>query len=389
MVNTMIEINSYAEFKAVVGHKEEIRDAAEQHSSNVFAYMLSAPDTFDSKEARECRGITFIDGKVAGRPLHKFFNISEREETRVDNLPWDTLVRVMDKRDGSMIHTVITDTGIHLKSKKTFSSDVAVAAEKLLQKSEHFSIFQKWVKAMNVTVIFEYTAPTARIVLHYPNEQLKILHIRENVSGKYFTLPRIREVASLFDLGVVDHVDLLSILPEGTSEIVPFENGAFNGKNLLWLHENVEGVEGWVFQFASGEMVKLKTKWYIARHHAMTFIRERDIAQLAVDEQLDDMKAMLVTENVDIGEILEIEKNVMNDLKKIYAEVKALAESHPEMDRREFAIAFGKEKLFKLVMQQRYGREPAVKEYFMKDIFKAKYGLRQLNLVPTVGETDE
>lgn len=385
----MIEITSYAKFQAAVAHKPEIRDGAELHESNVFAYMLSAPDTFDSKEARECRGITFINGKVAGRPLHKFFNVSEREETRVGNLPWNTLVRVMDKRDGSMIHTVITDTGIHLKSKKTFKSDVAIAAEKLLRKSEHFSLFQKWVKALDVTVIFEYTAPTARIVLHYPNEQLKILHIRENVSGKYFTLARIRDVASLFDLDVVDPVDLLSLMPKGTTEVVPFENGAYNGKNLLWLHENVEGVEGWVMQFESGEMVKLKTKWYIDRHHAMTFIRERDIAQLAVDEQLDDMKSMLVTENVDITEILQIEKNVMDDLKKIYTEVKALAESNPEMERKEFAMTFGGEKLFKLAMQQRYGREPAVKEYFMRNMFKDKYGLRQLNLVPTVGETDE
>lgn len=385
----MIEVTSYVDFKAAVEHKPEIRDGAERHNSNVFAYMLSAPDTFDSKEARECRGITFINGKVAGRPLHKFFNVSEREETRVGNLPWNSLTRVMDKRDGSMIHTVITPDGIHLKSKKTFASDVAIAAEKLLRKSEHFSLFQKWVKAMDVTVIFEYTAPTARIVLHYPVEQLKILHIRKNVSGAYFTLAGIRDVASLFDLDVVDPVDLLALLPEGTTEVVPFENGAYNGKNLLWLHENVQGVEGWVFQFASGEMVKLKTKWYIDRHHAMTFIRERDIAQLAIDEQLDDMKSMLVTEGVDITEILGIEKNVMDDLKNIYIEVKALAESHPEMERKEFAMTFGGEKLFKLAMQQRFGREPAVKEYFLRNIFKDKYGLRQLNLVPTVGETDE
>lgn len=98
----MIEISNIAEFRANVMHKEEMREADIGHGSTSFCYMVSAEGTFDSDWTRECRGIVFDSetGKVTGRPLHKFFNLGEREEVRVENLDWSKVMRVMDKRDG-------------------------------------------------------------------------------------------------------------------------------------------------------------------------------------------------------------------------------------------------------------------------------------------------
>ncbi|WP_248789721.1 hypothetical protein, partial [Escherichia coli] len=43
--------------------------------------------------------------------------------------------------------------------------------------------------------------------------------------------------------------------------------------------ETREGIEGWVVQLASGEMFKIKTKWYCDLHHSVTFTRWRDVAR--------------------------------------------------------------------------------------------------------------
>jgi len=51
---------------------------------------------------RQARGIIFdVDGTVIARPFSKFFNMNEREETKVANLPWDEGCEVYEKMDGS------------------------------------------------------------------------------------------------------------------------------------------------------------------------------------------------------------------------------------------------------------------------------------------------
>lgn len=73
--------------QAVVGRSEFI--VAERSWGTVIDYQVTTPDSFDSDTSidamirRECRGIKFApDGKILARPLHKFFNLGEREETQ-------------------------------------------------------------------------------------------------------------------------------------------------------------------------------------------------------------------------------------------------------------------------------------------------------------------
>src|SRR5690606_28317835 len=111
-------------------HKEEIREKEIIPGYVSFCYMIAGEDTFDSMWTQECRGIVFSQrtGKVVSRPLHKFFNVNERPSTRADLLKWDDVALVMDKMDGSLISTVITENQVILKSKKAVDSAVAIAA---------------------------------------------------------------------------------------------------------------------------------------------------------------------------------------------------------------------------------------------------------------------
>src|SRR5574343_514779 len=95
-----------------IEHNPQIRVKVEPNGFTVVCYMLQDEDTFMSGNyqfARECRGITFApDGKIAARTLHKFFNVGEHADVDPATLPWDKVVRVMDKRDGSMVTPVLT-----------------------------------------------------------------------------------------------------------------------------------------------------------------------------------------------------------------------------------------------------------------------------------------
>lgn len=381
----MLKITDVEEFRSAVAGKEEIRESLIGHGCTSFCYMISGPDTFDSAEARECRGIVFAGPDVVGRPLHKFFNVNEREETRLENLDWSKVVRVMDKRDGSMIHTVSTMDGILLKSKKSFESDVAKAADEWMNHETGLHVFRLAMRmsALNKTCIFEWTAPSARIVLFYPEAELQLLHIRDNVTGAYMDKEDLQKWADEFSVKVVEEVDLSKYGVDVTK---------MDFKAAEHLHKTVEGVEGWVFQFEDGNMVKLKTDWYIKRHHAMTFIRERDIAELVLDEGLDDMKAMLVSEGVDIRRILVIERTVVEDLNRIRAGIKKVVAEGAHLDRKTFAmqhsVSHAEFGWFGLLMKEYVGAEPNYKDWYIKHVLKEKWSLDQVVMMPSIAEGD-
>lgn len=390
----MLNISNINEFRSKVAHKEEIREMDIGADSVSFCYMIAAEGTFDDAWSRECRGIVFdkASGRVNGRPLHKFFNVGERESTRVENLDWSKVVRVMDKRDGSMIHTVQTASGVRLKSKKSFDSDVAKAAEAWMraQPGQRVLSFVNSVAARNSTAIFEWTAPDARIVLFYPEAELRLLHVRHNQTGDYLDGEVMKAWANMFGVKVVDEVDEFFKLTTDVDvdDSVTEEDWVFDAKALLDAAKTREGVEGWIVQFADGEMVKVKTEWYLKRHRAMTFLRERDIAQLVLDEGLDDLKSLLVSEGVNIDEILKIEARVLHDLREVAMSVDMIYEEDKGMARKDFAIKHTGHKHFGLLMAKFVGKEPSFKDYFERNLLKDNYSLRQLALIPSVAEGD-
>lgn len=368
----MLNIESLSNFRSHVESTKEIREALIGQDLSSFCYMISGEDTFATPELRECRGIVFntTDESVVSRPLHKFFNVGERESTRVENVDWSKVVRVMDKRDGSMIHTVKTSDGFRLKSKKSFTSDVAIAATKWINSPAGIDTYRlcEMMVDNNFTVIFEWTSPSARIVLNYPESQLQLLHVRDNVTGEY--MPVTQGLFNTLFLGVkvVDEVDEF------------FVDGQFKIELIMEAAKTREGVEGWIVQFEDGEMVKIKTEWYLIRHRAMTFLRERDIAQLVLDEGLDDLKSILIGDGVDISKILEIEARVVNHFNTLSKEVEDTVAKSATLERKDFAIKHNGHPHFGLLMHRFVGKTPNYKEYFERHILREQYSLDTITM---------
>lgn len=330
------------------------------NNTTVVCYMFSGSDTFDNDAAIECRGITFAadTGVITSRNLHKFFNVGEKESTQVQNLNWAEVSRVMIKRDGSVISGTNVDGKMVMKSKKAFDNKQAHDAMEFVNLNSVYQSFHAWCLTANVTPVYEWTAPDNRVVVMYDTASLVLLHVRDNITGKYFSSDEIKQVA--MGIPMVEEVNDFEI------------------QKYLQLTKTIEGIEGWVIQFANGDMVKLKTQWYMDRHRIMTNVRTRDIAQAVIDEIVDDLKAKLYSENLDASPIVEIEKDVVQKMNSIKHELSQITDTLGGMERKEIALKFNKHELFGLIMAVVSGKQPDLKKHFEKKYIDS-YDLNFLN----------
>ena len=175
----------------VEGHKEFV--VAVRESFTIINYVVMTPDTFppvtDEASAirRECRGITFCNetGKVISRPAHKFFNVSEREETSIQNIDISEDHIILDKLDGSFIRPFRTNDGIMRVGTKMGETDVAALAKPFFDRPEYKEMAE-WCADKDMTPVFEFCSRKNRVVLDYGSEdQMTLLFIRHNISGEY------------------------------------------------------------------------------------------------------------------------------------------------------------------------------------------------------------
>lgn len=336
-----------------IKHKPEIK-VKEAEGLLIVCYMVAAPDTFDSMIARECRGITFCakSGRVLARPLHKFFNVGEREDTQPHNLPLSRVVHVMNKVDGSLIHTVASPSldpmGWRLKSKKSVDAPQVKAATTWAAARLNYCEFIEAAHARNLTAIFEWVAPDNQIVVPYAEPELRLLHLRNMTTGEYVHPLSVADGFGIALAGIWGHTP-------------PFDE-------LLAYAETTKNEEGVVLQFDNGEMVKLKTAWYLALHHAFTALRERDVARLALDEKIDDLYSTLSREGVDTAPIRAIHDRVASRLASVEAEVETLYESVRVLDRKTVATTHNGHPLFGLLMKRYSGKEPDYKKFVAAEV---------------------
>ena len=183
---------------AIAGRDEFV--IAERGEFNIVCYVVAYPDSFPEVEVdgvynlyaairRECRGMIFCSttGRIIRRPLHKFFNLFEKDETQLNKVDFTKAHHVYTKMDGSMIapFEIGHGSGNIRFGTKMGLSEVAMQAEVFVAKNQKYMDFSKWCIANDITPIYEYTAPTNRIVLKYDVEQLTLLAARHMITGEY------------------------------------------------------------------------------------------------------------------------------------------------------------------------------------------------------------
>jgi|LakMenE18May11ns_1017448.scaffolds.fasta_scaffold9889523_3 RNA ligase len=363
-------INHIDDLLPYIKDKPEINVVTHANGCKVISYMFQDSKTFAGDYEmwlRECRGITFLpDGSVGARPFHKFFNVNEKVNTKEENIDWSSIINIADKRDGSMITPVWfpeTNTLVY-KTKKSFDNDISQTVNALFGENTVEYELCIFLTSLNCTPIFEYTAPSNRIVLKYNQPSLTLLAIRHNNSGVYWTYETMQA--------------LLSTQYPEAKLVDSFATELSNNDWLSKLKEKLtvdQLFEGYVFESINGERYKWKSVWYELLHRNVTFPTYQSIAEMVIDEKVDDFKAYCVSieDNELYDKIEVIESQVFEILKRISQTVELNVSENKELEVKDFCLKFKDDPLFHLMIAFYKNKEVNYIDYFRKYVLEEQF----------------
>lgn len=320
------------------------------YNVSVFNYRLAFYDDFvtplegEDFNAYEMRGLCFVfntDGTLYNRSilLEKFFNLNQVDESMYDIVKNYKIKYVNNKEDGSVASFIKLPNGnVYGKSKMSFESEQALGITKIYKNNEIIKSFVDYTLDNNLVAIFEYVAPHNRIVLRYNEEELILLKVRDNLTGKHI------------DLKDLDY-DLSGI------RIAPFMEYTLD--KLIELCEVEENKEGYVVHSIDENghdfFYKMKTVWYFDLHGLLTndLYRENTLVSYILDDTIDDVISQIPTEEVEsrlrIDKIINVVKHEVNVKSE---EIESLYSKFLEMgsDKKDFALKFNKNKSFGMAM---------------------------------------
>lgn len=254
------------------------------------------------------RGLTFVfneDGSLFNRflLLEKFFNLNQVPETTYSVVKNYKIKSISNKEDGSIASFIKLPNGKVIgKSKMGFDNEQAIGINRVYRKNKDVKSFVDWCLSNDITAIFEYVSPNNRIVLEYSNEELILLRLRDNVTGKHID---IRDYSNKI----------------GSIRIAPFEDKV-DLDQLIELAESLVDKEGWIVncldEFGDDFFFKIKTKWYVSLHGLFTndLNRENIIIGYILDDEIDDILGQIPEENgahERINRIISIVKVALNE----------------------------------------------------------------------------
>lgn len=280
---------------------------------SIFNYRLAQYSDFNlplenkpEVKAFEMRGLTFVfhkDGSLYKKflLLEKFFNLNQVENSMYSVVRNYKIKFISNKEDGSIASFLQLPNGkIVGRSKMGFDNSQANGINKIFKTSSNVNQFVNWCIDSDIVPIFEYVAPHNRIVLRYPEEELILLRLRDNKTGRH--------------IDIKDHLDKI-----GSIKIATFEDDIKDLDHLIELTATQVDKEGSIVtcEDESGRdfFFKIKCPWYIARHGLLTndIYREHIIIRYILDDKIDDI----------LGQIPEDEKESHERIQKIISIVSA------------------------------------------------------------------
>ena len=251
--------------------------------------------------ALDMRGVTFVfnsDGTLYKRflMLKKFFNVNQVESTQYDVLKNKKIKYVTVKEDGSLVAFMqLPDGTVFAKTQAGFTNEQSIAAMQLYNSQDGIKKVVDEALEDNLTPLFEYVSYDNRIVLKYTKKELRLIGMRDNLNGNYYS-------AAL-------SYHLYSDIPTVNSLTAP---------SLHYLNEmmkTAQDMEGVVVEFEDGQLVKCKCTWYFNLHgiRTMNIFREDFVIKHYLEESLDDVTQELnTTDDADAFKFIERVKTAVN-----------------------------------------------------------------------------
>lgn len=326
---------------------------------SVFNYRLAQYKDFSNPipekpelKGHEMRGLVFVfhkDGSLYKRfvLLEKFFNLNQVPETLYSVVKNYKIKFISNKEDGSIASFIKLPNGkIIGRSKMGFDNDQANGINRVYKTNKDIKSFVDWCLSNDIIAVFEYVSSFNRIVLKYSEEELILLRLRDNKTGKH--------------IDIREHLDKI-----GSIRIAPFEDEIKDLDNLIELTATQVDKEGSIVtcedEFGRDFFFKIKTPWYMSLHGLLTsdIYNEHIIISSILDDKIDDILGQIPEEEVEthkrINKIIEVVKKSISD--KIH-ELDLSYQVFVDMgeDRKEYALKYrGKEPNFGYVMAMAKG----------------------------------
>jgi RNA ligase len=320
---------------------------------SIFNYRLATYQDFVIHNAFELRGITFVfnkDGSLYRRfiLMEKFFNLNENDSTQFDKLNSKSIKSVYEKIDGSIISFIELPNGkILAKSKTSFESPQSKLAQKIFNENDSIKTIVKSYLKNDITPIFELISPQNQIVLRYKMDELVLLKLRNNKTGEYLPIDSVNHKLPMKFYLTLDE--------------------------LVNLSHTKENTEGWIVEFSDSQKIKIKTKWYLTLHKAMTetSYREDSLIEMIIDEKIDDLLCMLDSGSDARKFVDETITKTRLKISKLSNDVDLLLSKY-RGDRKTFSIEYHKHDLFGIVMKVISGGDKfsSMMEYIKKKTYR-------------------
>lgn len=216
-------------------------------------------------DAFELRGLTFVfEGEGHDAPKRfiasrKFFNLGE--ELNAEDLDGEKPVRIQNKEDGSLITFALIGGNLYAKTRKSFYSDQAKAAQAIIDadpslKNTIIRMIEEW----RIMPIMEYISPDNQIVLAHSEAQLKVLQYRLlNYGYTFFDI--LKQCKHLGEWNGLKKLD--SMMTEDFTD-------KWDLNHLQYLRHRAINTEGWVVTYNFNIQVKIKTDWYNRLHPVLS-----------------------------------------------------------------------------------------------------------------------
>jgi len=309
----------------------------------IFNYRLATYSDFNNDiDSLELRGLTFeLNSKGTKKPylgLHKFFNDGENPFAMVE---WDEndVLDVREKLDGSFIQVFYIGKDLYVKTKGTFKSKQALAAEEFILKNQNYIAFILKCKKYNLQPFFEYVSPFNQIVIPYEKSELILTQIRTK-DGEYLDYKRLKEFAEKFGLKIAKEYN-------------------YTLKKLRELQNSEKGFEGWVARNKKyplkTQFRKVKTIDYFEKHHLLTgnAMQENVIIASILNENIDDIISTLPVNTEKRNYLEEIRNKVSHHYDKMVVELSKLLIYKKFNDRKDFALKHKNHPYFGVLMKAR------------------------------------
>lgn len=304
------------------------------------------------------RGIVFDADtlEVLSLPFHKFFNVNEREETRLENLNLTEKGYVMEKLDGTMVHVFMDDldNGLYFATRGTVMNELhnRLAEDQFTTQKVNLDELRAIIQE-GYTPLFELLLEESheyRHIVSYDQREVRLIAMRHRKTGEY-VIPA--------QLGIY-------------AERLGVESAIFDDKKTFFdvtlEKEFVQNTEGWVVMFESGHFVKVKAHQYMSLMD-ISFVKEnfdhkssslpKIVHEWMRHDIQDDKISQLPTQGMR-DQAFGVVEDILDAVRKVKAEMQKVCDELYVESQKEFA--------------QKLKNNPNIPTYAQVVIFKLRAG---------------